>query len=814
MAVTLTYDETMFADGLPSFSAVVRGARVYDPRKDSTNGGSGSHRYTDPTTWEWTRNPALAARHYLTHEWGLGIANSRIDDATVIAAANACEAQITLREGYTESQFSVDGFLSTSQSPLDNLDEICAAMGGFAAPSGSKWRIMAGAWTAPAADAVLRDEHVVEDAEITVFQDAGEVFNSVRGRYRDSQWQITDFPSYSSPTYVSQDNGETIWRDVDLPLTLDPIRAQRVAKLTLFRARQSLVYSATFSIAAWRFQAGDRLRLLLTEYGWDTVSQDSGTGKVFRVIDRQWVFPDRVRLSLIEDTAAVYAWNYSEAAVPDPTPNSTLPSASVVQAPTNLAGSATTTDFVVMPDGTRVGFVKLTWDAITDSGVLAGGWIEIRWKRAQEPADALRIVRVSPYSVEYRIEGIREDEYLNIGIAAVNASQARSSTTLVNGIGGLPNGLFGVEAGFVVSGGGSVVSGNLLVNAAFEFDLDSWTEIAEPGIASAYTIEKPTGSDKLEGPPAWNVVMYEGSQGVTSPTGGALYLTPAAALSVEPGERYGASARFVLDGADAIVHLQWQDENRAVIAGGPYGSTITQATAGNPTQLDTYTTHAEGVVYGTAPANARFCRPFYIKLGTKAGKTASAAYITRPMFYEIGGADTVPKWEPGSEGPVTTTRITPFAATAVYRQAYGVTSVPSIGNDVHSRLLVNNYTLTISESGWVVVSLEAGATWTAKSGTSASSPSVGTLVLYTYGHRPALGETFANAYLKDDASVSSTRYFGQAIAEGSFSGSVVAQQEFEATAGEVLTIRADVVFNPATAAQINFGSLRIEHIKR
>ncbi|MGK3946306.1 hypothetical protein ABK046_49130, partial [Streptomyces caeruleatus] len=41
----------------------VDGAPLYDPRKDSTVGGSGSHRINDIATWEYTNgvgtNPAL-----------------------------------------------------------------------------------------------------------------------------------------------------------------------------------------------------------------------------------------------------------------------------------------------------------------------------------------------------------------------------------------------------------------------------------------------------------------------------------------------------------------------------------------------------------------------------------------------------------------------------------------------------------------------------------------------------------------------------------------------------------------------------------
>lgn len=58
--------EKVWKRGNPqNIKAVVKGLKVYDPRKDSNNGGSGSHRVDDPSTWEWSDNPPLCVAHYL-----------------------------------------------------------------------------------------------------------------------------------------------------------------------------------------------------------------------------------------------------------------------------------------------------------------------------------------------------------------------------------------------------------------------------------------------------------------------------------------------------------------------------------------------------------------------------------------------------------------------------------------------------------------------------------------------------------------------------------------------------------------------------
>lgn len=54
-----------------NIAAVVRGRKVYDPRLDDTNGGVGSHRINDPSTWEWSDNPVLHVSDYLRNEMGV-----------------------------------------------------------------------------------------------------------------------------------------------------------------------------------------------------------------------------------------------------------------------------------------------------------------------------------------------------------------------------------------------------------------------------------------------------------------------------------------------------------------------------------------------------------------------------------------------------------------------------------------------------------------------------------------------------------------------------------------------------------------------
>jgi hypothetical protein len=76
-------------DAVP-WAADVHGLKLYDPRLDSTNGGSGSHRYSDPTTWTYSNNPILICRYILV-KYGHLVNGVDIDDPNIAAMAAASD---------------------------------------------------------------------------------------------------------------------------------------------------------------------------------------------------------------------------------------------------------------------------------------------------------------------------------------------------------------------------------------------------------------------------------------------------------------------------------------------------------------------------------------------------------------------------------------------------------------------------------------------------------------------------------------------------------------------------------------------------
>lgn len=87
-----------YPHGVPAYRALIRGAKVYDPRLDgSISGGTGAHRHNNKATWAWSDNAALVVLDYLTHADGYNRPIAKIDRQSFQALADVCDEAVTLK---------------------------------------------------------------------------------------------------------------------------------------------------------------------------------------------------------------------------------------------------------------------------------------------------------------------------------------------------------------------------------------------------------------------------------------------------------------------------------------------------------------------------------------------------------------------------------------------------------------------------------------------------------------------------------------------------------------------------------------------
>ncbi len=434
-------DPAVFTEGLPELSFVLRGRRVR-----LASGAIG-----------WSRNPAECLRDYLTTyvRWPL----ATIDDTAFQAAKTACDEVVALGPpgSATIARYTCDGVIQQDETAhRENVQALMTSMMGTLVPVGSLAVMRAAVWTTPTI--TLGDDDLIGPAVIGPYQSGEGVFNAVRGRHFDGEespgvpsarsYQRIDFAPYKSQVYVSQDGGSIEYDTIDLPFTVQPVRAQRLAKLHLFRERQSLRISATWKLSAVTLQPGIIVRLRLSRYGWSDL--DGGLGKAFRVLEVSYDFAGmQVRATMQEEAQAVYAWDYSEADGRDPAPNTSFPTWRDISPPTGLRISSGTDYVKLRGDGTRQPFARVTWNQSTEPSVLSGGWLEVEWL-INDAEEWSRSGRLDPYTTAYHIADAVANDLFRVRLRAVSliaASPWVYSTATINSASGPGTSALGVGNG-------------------------------------------------------------------------------------------------------------------------------------------------------------------------------------------------------------------------------------------------------------------------------------------------------------------------------------------------------------------------------
>ncbi len=337
--VRMRFNADWFPYGIPNVSAEVTGkAQILDPRTNTT---------------AYSNNWALCVLDYLKAEYGLAAADDEIDLASFISAANLSDEAVPLNQAGTETQkrYTIDGSFTLDQAPISIIERMLAPGGGALIYVAGKYRLYGGAYTAPAITLTTSD--LASDFEVTTKPPRRDLFNSVRGNFIDPArfWQSSEFTPVKSAALIAED-GEEIWRELELPFVLDSTRAQRIAKQLLLRARQSVTFRASFRYASLDLSVWQVVALTIPELGW--------AAKPFRIM--AWTFsPENglITLSMQEEQVSSYAWTYDEAAsVPD-VPDTTLISPFDVPAPKGLGA---TESLYVTRDGAGVRTaVALEW---------------------------------------------------------------------------------------------------------------------------------------------------------------------------------------------------------------------------------------------------------------------------------------------------------------------------------------------------------------------------------------------------------------------------------------------------------------------
>ncbi|MGA9851834.1 MAG: Hint domain-containing protein [Gammaproteobacteria bacterium] len=283
-----------FPNGLNTpgtLKVVIAGQLLYDPRLDSDNGGSGSQRLTDTTTWAFSSNPALILADYLTrlkNDGGCGyspgtysgssVINSQVNWACVAAAANICDEEVsvpaygaTFSDGAWSttvdvSTYSCNMAVQTNQNCDQNVADILKTMAGFIVVSGGQIYMYAGATTT--SSGTLDETFLAGSAGYSPQIQRSQMGNAVKftyGQEPQQDYNQAQGAPLTNSTYEADDGNVRLWVSDTIPGCNNQFQCQILERIALKKTRNKQVLNLVCNLKALNFKGGDVIEVNISE---------------------------------------------------------------------------------------------------------------------------------------------------------------------------------------------------------------------------------------------------------------------------------------------------------------------------------------------------------------------------------------------------------------------------------------------------------------------------------------------------------------------------------------------------------------------
>lgn len=355
--VTFKYNRERFP-GLPRVKFELNGIPLYDPRKDSTVGGSGAHRWSDRSTWEPTVNPVVGIYNIMRgieltdgSVWGGGFAATDLPLATWFTAMNECDLPVSDGASGTEPQYRAGWEVSVDEEPADVIAELLKACTGNVADLGGTWKIRVGPPGVPVMALTDADIVTSRDRNLRPFPNFASSYNGAQATYPDpaNAWEPKDATPYFNATYEAEDAGQRLVADLNLVTVPYPAQVRRIMYSGVEEERRFRRHDQTLPPDYEVLEPLDSVSWTSAENGY--------TAKVFEIsgmtIDpmtglQQHMWRERD------------AGDFAYPGLPAPAPISNLPVIPAAQTVPNFAVSGTS-----IPDATgaaRRPALQLTWE--------------------------------------------------------------------------------------------------------------------------------------------------------------------------------------------------------------------------------------------------------------------------------------------------------------------------------------------------------------------------------------------------------------------------------------------------------------------
>ena len=434
VALRFKWNQDAF-NGLPEVRVTVRGKKIYDPRLDTTKGGSGSHRQDDATTWAYSANSSLVLLDYLRNSrYGKGLPNDAFETNydSFKTSANTCDTQVTPYSGAVSdiNLFETNAVIDSEKKVLENVRELLVPMRAIFNYTQGKYKVIIEG--TGSSQLLLTKDNVVSEVKLQG-ESKSEKYNRVIGTFtnpeKDYQSDTVSYPPFDDSaldpadqhaTMLSDDNNTLLERSFDMLQVTSPYQAEEICENILKRSRNNLKAEVTVTSEALNLSIGDIVTATYDTAGFSV--------KPFRVMSLAINSDSTVTLGLEEHQDSFYTWEEKGEA---PTiADTVLPNPFSVSAP----ASVTLDDQLIeYSDGVVITALDVTIGASTDSFV---DYYQVEYKLSTE---ATYQVSGQVKGLNHRILNVVDGLIYNVRVKAFNtlgvqSSYTSASRTIIGGI--------------------------------------------------------------------------------------------------------------------------------------------------------------------------------------------------------------------------------------------------------------------------------------------------------------------------------------------------------------------------------------------
>lgn len=280
--LTFRYDRDEF-QSLPQVLFEVTGIALYDPRRDSTVGGSGAHRWGNRATYQGSANPMVIAYNVArgieiegAGVWGGGYGADDLPLAWWFAAMNECDVLVGNGAGGTEPQYRMGLEVRVDSDPADLLAECAVSCNGRYVEQGGILKPRVGGPGLPVMAISDGDIMVTAAQEDRPFPGYDQIYNAVSASYPEpsQKWAAREGVVINDSAAEAED-GEQLVADLQYPAVPYQGQVWRLAAAALKDGRRFRAYSGVLPPDALSLEPLDAVAFTSPQRGY--------SAKVFEV---------------------------------------------------------------------------------------------------------------------------------------------------------------------------------------------------------------------------------------------------------------------------------------------------------------------------------------------------------------------------------------------------------------------------------------------------------------------------------------------------------------------------------------------------